>query len=101
MRPNIQSRSTGQRGLGLVLAALLMGAGWVKGEDFPIAFAWQNLEFTTYAPNSIREIASFKVGKVFLDHRKLGFFRVKLLPVLIVQSVRLEYADVNPTNEWA
>jgi hypothetical protein len=101
MHPNIQGRSAGRRGLGLVLAVLLMGAGWVRGGDFPLGFAWQDFEFTTYAPNSIRQIASFKVGKVFLDHRKVGFFRVKLLPVLVVQSVRLEYADASPTNEWA
>ena len=35
------------------------------------------------------------------DSRKVGFFRVKLLPVLVVQGVRLKYADANPTNEWA
>ena len=88
-------------GAGLVLAILLIGGGRAAGEDFPIGFGWQNLEFTTYAPNSIREIADYKVEKIFLDHRRLGFFRVKLLPVLVVQGVRLEFADANPTNEWA
>jgi hypothetical protein len=101
MRPNIQSWSAGRCGAGLVLAVLLMGAGRVAGGDVPAGFGWQNLEFTTYAPNSIRAITDIKVERVFLDHRKMGFFRVKLLPVLVVQGVRLEYADARPTNEWA
>ncbi len=101
MHASIQSRFTGRSGRGLVLAVLFMGAGWVMGGDFPIARAWQNLEFKTYAPNSIREIADCKVEKIFLDHRKIGFFRVKLLPVLVVQGVRLEFGEPAPTNEWA
>lgn len=91
---------TRQFGLGLTFAVLLVGGSRAPGEDFPIGFGWQNLEFTTYAPNSIRKIADYKVETIFLDHRKLGFFRVKLLPVLVVQGVRLEFADPNPTNEW-
>jgi hypothetical protein len=101
MHASIQSRCAGRRGRGLVLAVLLIGAARVMGGDFPMAFAWQDLEFKTYAPNSIREIADCKVGKVFLDHRKIGFFRVKLLPVLVVQGVRLEFGEPAPTNEWA
>ncbi len=88
-------------GLGLALAVLLAGAGKSPGENFPLGFGWQNLEFTTYAPNSIRQLADYKVETIFLDHRKLGFFRVKLLPVLVVQGVQLEFAEANPTNEWA
>ena len=91
---------TRKLGLGLALAILLAGAGAAPGEDFPLGFGWQNLEFTTYAPNSIRQLADYKVETIFLDHRKLGFFRVKLLPVLVVQGVRLDFADANPTNEW-
>lgn len=83
------------------LAVLLVGFNSAQGADFPTGVAWRNLEFTTYAPRSIQEIADCKVEKIFLDHRKLGFFRVKLLPVLVVQRVRLEFADANPTNEWA
>jgi hypothetical protein len=68
--------------------------------NLPLDMGWQNMEFRTYAPDSIREIADCKIEKIFLDHRKLGFFRVKLLPVLVVQGVRLELAGSNPTNDW-
>ncbi len=79
---------------------LLFLASRALGGDFPPGFNPENLEFRTYAPNSTREIADCKVEKVFLDHRTLGFFKVKLLPVLVVQGVRVEFGDANPTNEW-
>jgi len=84
----------------LIPVVLLALAGRVSGEDLSLGFGWQNLEFRTYASDSMREIADCKVEKIFLDHRELGFFRVKLLPVLVVRGVRLEFADVNSTNEW-
>ena len=98
-RPN-SIGTTGRVGAGLVFAALITLASLASGGDFPTGFIPQNLEFKTYAPNSTREIADFKVDKVFLDHRKLGFFKVKLLPVLVVQGVRVAFGDPNPTNEW-
>lgn len=101
MRRRIQAGSVGRFGAGLALAILLTAASRAQGEEIPIGFAWRNLEFTTYAPNSIREIADCKIEKIFLDHRKMGFFRVKLLPVLVVQGVRLELAGADPTNTWA
>ena len=89
------------RWLWLIPTILLALAGRASGGDVSLDFGWQNLEFRTYASNSIQEIAECKVEKIFLDHRRLGFFRVNLLPVLVVQGVRLEFAGINPTNEWA
>jgi len=90
----------GTRWLWLVPTIVLALAGRVSGEDLSLGFGWQNLEFRTYASNSIQEVVRCKVEKIFLDHRELGFFRVKLLPVLVVRGVRLEFTDVNSTNEW-
>ena len=87
-------------GAGLFLAVLLALASRAPGGDFPPGFNPENFEIRTYAPNSTREIADCKVEKIFLDHRKLGFFKVKLLPVLVVQGVRVEFGEANPTNEW-
>ena len=98
---NRRSSREGTRWLWLIPVVLLALAGRVSGEDLSFDFGWQNLEFRTYASNSIQEIADCKVEKIFLDHRELGFFRVRLLPVLVVQGVRLEFAGTNPTNEWA
>jgi len=101
MRLRIQSGSAGGLGAGLFLAVLLALANPATGGDFPPGFSPENFEIRTYAPNSTREIADCKVEKIFLDHRKLGFFKVKLLPVLVVQGVRVEFGGTAPTNEWA
>jgi hypothetical protein len=89
----------------LLLPALTAGLGLMPAVqapagNLPLNLGWQNLEFRTYAPDSIREIADCKIEKIYLDHRRLGFFRVKLLPVLVVQGVRLELGGSNPTNDW-
>ena len=98
---NRSSSREGPRWLWLIPAVLLALAGRASGGELSLNFGWQNLEFRTYASNSIQEVVHCKVDKIFLDHRELGFFRVKLLPVLVVQGVRLEFAGTNPTNEWA
>jgi hypothetical protein len=73
----------------------------VFGQDLPGGFDWPNAEFTTYARGSVREIADCKVERVFTGHRKVGFFRVRLLPVLVVQGVRLEFTDAAFSADWA
>ncbi len=100
-RSNHSASREGTRWLWFIPVVLLALAGRVSGEVLSLGFGWQNLEFRTYASDSMREIADCKVEKIFLDHRELGFFRVKLLPVLVVQGVCLEFAGTNPTNEWA
>lgn len=84
----------------LILAALLALAGQVSSQDFHPVLDFQNLESRLYASDSMQEIAVCKVEKVFPDHRTLGFFKVRLLPVLVVQGVQVEFAGTNPTNEW-
>jgi hypothetical protein len=84
----------------LLLAGSLAWANPARAADLPFDVGRQNLEFKTYQLNPIREIADCKVEKVFLDHREMGFFRVKLLPVLVVQGVRLEFAGTEPGGNW-
>lgn len=100
MRPDFCSNSTGLFRAGLVFAGLLFATARTLGGDILFGSTWQNLEVTTYAPNSNRKVADCKVERIFLDHRKIGFFRVRLLPVLVAQGVRVEFGDPHPTNEW-
>src|SRR5580658_1408726 len=58
-------------------------------------------EFAIYAHDSIQQIADCKVDRVFTDHRRFGFFHVQLLPLLVVQGVRLELADQTADGGWA
>jgi hypothetical protein len=39
-----------------------------------------------------------KTEKTCLGHCKMGFFRVKLLPVLVAPGLRLGLAGANPAN---
>jgi hypothetical protein len=57
-------------------------------------------DFGIYAHGSAQEIADCRVEKIFMDHRRMGFFHVQLLPLLVVQGVRLELDGVNADGEW-
>ena len=43
-----------------------------------------------YAQDFTHVIAKCSVDRIFIDHRKVGFFQIRLLPVLVAQGVRLE-----------
>jgi hypothetical protein len=45
-------------------------------------------------------MATLKVGRVFPDNRRVGFFRVRLLPLLVVQDVRLELSPAAAGENW-
>jgi hypothetical protein len=100
MRRQIHAGFGGWRGAGMIAVMVFDLAGRVFGGDFPPGFNPENFEVRTYASNSTREIADCKVEKIFLDHRSLGFFKVKLLPVLVVQGLRVDFGDAISSNEW-
>lgn len=94
------------RSLFALFACLLLACFWLlastaRAEDFPGLLNWRNVEFTSYARGTAREIFTCKIQKVFADHRRLGFFRVRLLPVLVIQGVQLELAAGKADGEWA
>lgn len=82
------------------LFLLLLAATSLPALDFSREFSSRNAEFTIYAPGTFREIAFCRTEKIFTDHRKFGFFRVKLLPILVVQGARLEFAGDKPDGHW-
>ena len=57
------------------------------------------METVFYAKDSVRVVASCKVDTVFVDHRRLGFFKVKLLPILVAQGVSIELGEVHADDE--
>jgi hypothetical protein len=59
-----------------------------------------NVESVIYGDDFFKPVAAVKIGRIFTDHRRLGFFRVKLLPVLVAEGVRLEFAQANPQTNW-
>jgi hypothetical protein len=43
-----------------------------------------------YAEGHPRAVASIRIERVFRDHRRMGFFRVKALPLVVAEGVQLE-----------
>jgi len=60
----------------------------------------RNVTLAIYSDDSSALVAVLKVGRVFNENRRLGFFRVKLLPVLVAQGVRLEFTESTPNTNW-
>jgi hypothetical protein len=46
-----------------------------------------------YAQGHPRSVASIRIDRVFRDHRRMGFLRVKVLPVVVAEGVRLELRE--------
>jgi hypothetical protein len=84
-------------GLCLALVALLPFAG--RAEKLRSVEA-RDVTMGIYSDDSSALVATLKVARVFNENRRLGFFRVKLLPVLVVQGVRLEFTESTPNTNW-
>ncbi len=61
----------------------------------------RNVETRIYSDGFSQTAAIVKADRVFTDNRRLGFFRVKLLPLLVVQGVRLEITQSTPNTNWS
>jgi hypothetical protein len=59
-----------------------------------------NLETVIYGSDFFKPVATLKVERVFTDHRRMGFFRVKLLPVLVADGVHVEFTESRPQTNW-
>jgi hypothetical protein len=59
-----------------------------------------NVESVIYGDDFFKPVAALKIERVFTDHRRVGFFHIKLLPVLVAEGVRLEFVQANPQTNW-
>jgi hypothetical protein len=84
--------------LGALIASLCPAGGWAA--DFPGSFATSNMEISVYSQNSLSPEAIWKINLVSPRHRRLGFFSVKLLPVMVVEGIQLEFTSANPQTNW-
>lgn len=50
----------------------------------------RNVLIPIYAEGHPRAVASIRIERVFRDHRRMGFFRVKALPLVVAEGVQLE-----------
>lgn len=85
----------------LYLLILIIGFTCRLGASQLSDFTTGNAEFSFYPPGSVQLSADCKVDKIFVDHRKLGFFHVQLLPILVAQGVRLDLSGSQSDGYWS
>ena len=85
-----------------LLCALMAGCwptgGWAA--DLSGSFATSNMEISVYSQNSLAPEAVWKINRISSEHRRMGFFSVKLLPVMVVEGIQLEFTNTNPQTNW-
>jgi hypothetical protein len=64
-------------------------------------FEARDIQIPFYADSAQSPAAVLKIQTVFTDHRRLGFFRIKLLTVLVAQNVCVELTDSTSNTNWA
>jgi hypothetical protein len=72
----------------------------VHATGLPGSLQASNLESVIYGDDFFKPVAALKIWRIFTDHRRLGFFHIKLLPVLIAEGVHLEFAQASPQTNW-
>lgn len=76
-------------------APLRLPAGGLPG-----SLQTSNLETVIYGSDFFKPVATLKIERIFTDHRRMGFFRVKLLPVLVADGVHVEFTESRPQTNW-
>ena len=71
-----------------------------RAADLGQAFEARKVTFAIYSDGFSDQAAILKVDRIFTDRRRLGFFRVKLLPVLVAQGVHFELTQPTPNTNW-
>lgn len=63
-------------------------------------FHARNVEIRVFPDDSIQQIAVCRIDSVFTEYRKIGFFRVRLLPRLVAEGVQLEFDRPDGGTNW-
>jgi hypothetical protein len=59
-----------------------------------------NLEIRIYPKNSLEPDAIWRIDRIVTEHKRIGFFSVQLMPMLVVQGIQLEFTQTNPPADW-
>lgn len=77
-----------------VLPCRSRAADWLHG------FAASDLEVTIYPDDSLVPSAVWKIKSISPEYRKMGFFSVRLLPVLVAEGIQLDFPQASPQTNW-
>jgi hypothetical protein len=91
-------------GAACVVAAMMFGwAGLLPVNrataGLPLGFQATQVEIPIFLGAASTPIATWKIDRVYPDQRRLGPFRVKLLPRIVAQGVRLEFLQPEPLGQ--
>ena len=62
--------------------------------------AASDLVITDYRENSIEPEEVWNIAQISREYRHMGFFTVKLLPVLVVKGIRLDLGSASGQTNW-
>lgn len=90
------------RASGLALATVWLGvmAMETMAGALPSQLNLSGVRLAVCARGSSQVVATGKIDRVYLNHRKVGFFSFRLLPILVVQGPRIELIDAKSAGDW-
>jgi hypothetical protein len=102
MKASVQRPTGLLKRVGIMLCALVGGLIPVclPAAGFSGSLQTSNIESVIYGSDFFKPVAALKIERIYTDHRRLGFFHVKLLPVLVADGVHLEFAQARPQTNW-
>jgi hypothetical protein len=80
-------------------AAALLSLG-NAGAEPARKFEARDVQVPVYADDYQATAGVLKIERIFTEQRRLGFFRVKLLPMRVAQGVCLELSQRAPNTNW-
>ncbi len=83
---------------GLLMVVLLPATGAAAGLSG--SSRARDVEIPVFSGTASGPIAIWKIENVFTAHRRIGFFQVKLMPMLVAEKVRLVFTQAKPQATW-
>lgn len=56
-------------------------------------------QFTSYRTNSDQPEVTGQLDRVFIDHQRMGFFQIRLLPIMVWEGVDIHFVDMEE-RDW-
>jgi hypothetical protein len=102
MKASAQGPAGRLQRLEIILCALIGGLApvYLAAAGIPGTLQTTNIETVIYGSDFFKPVAVLKIDRIYTDHRRLGFFHIKLLPVLVADGVHLDLAQARPQTNW-
>jgi len=89
------SRSSVRRSLWLLILAAVTGVSFGKGGVVPGQMQIKGVLFPVYLDSDGQPVAICRAKHVFSDYQRRGFFRMGVLPLLVIDGFAIELRDAS------